>query len=179
MFTEYSAVIIFKTVPEIAVLSILKRWRENRINVPVLVITEPVGVSTRGNILNTGTDGCIQKPAEIIARLGSIIRRIHAVTATVLQHDDITLDICSRVVKKQGVSVSLTTREMAVLELFLLCRHRVLSRRYLDEQLGAWNREVGSNIIQVHISNLRRKLGKEFIGTVHGQGYRLRKNNAD
>ncbi|HII3146286.1 TPA: winged helix-turn-helix domain-containing protein [Citrobacter braakii] len=172
----YSAVIVICDVPGESLISVVRRWRKECISIPVMIITSPVKMNVRVDLLNSGADDCMQQPAaaeEVAARLRAIIRRSHTVSAPVLEHGDVTLDTGTRIVKCGGESVSLTSRETTILEIFLLQKDRVLSRPFLEMHLCTWRRDISSNAAEVHICNLRRKLGRNFIQTVHGQGYRL------
>ncbi|WP_370605579.1 winged helix-turn-helix domain-containing protein [Citrobacter braakii] len=172
----YNAVIVICDVPDEKLLSVVRHWRKVCISIPVLIITSPVTMDVRVDLLNSGADDCMQQPAaakEVAARLRAITRRSHTVSAPVLEYSDVTLDTGSRIVERGGKSVPLTSRETTILEIFLLQKDRVLSRSFLEMHLCTWRRDISSNTVEVHICNLRRKLGRNFIQTLHGQGYRL------
>lgn len=172
----YSAVIVICDVPDENLLSVVRRWRKVYVSIPVLIITSPVMMDVRVDLLNSGADDCMQQPVaakEVAARLRAITRRSHIVSAPVLEHGDITMDTGSRIVRREGKSVPLTSRETTILEIFLLQKDRILSRSFLEMHLCTWRRDISSNTVEVHICNLRRKLGRNFIQTVRGQGYRL------
>lgn len=173
---SYAAVIYIVKTLDMSVLSWVDYWRKNNMNIPILIVTMPTDATTRASILNAGADDCLQYPAapeEIVARVRAILRRRPAQIEMLLRHKDIVFDICKRVVTHCGKIIKLTAKETAILELLLLQYPRILTRRYLDEQLCTWHRDICSNSAEVHICNLRRKLGRDVIETVRGQGYRL------
>lgn len=172
----YSAVIIMNHHAGEDVLCALKRWRKNGMEMPILVINDPVDVGVRVDILNAGADDWLAAPAasdEVIARLYAILRRGTGAFSAVLQAGAVSFDICSRFVTVRGKNIRLTARESTILEMLLRRAPRILTRRCLEDNLCTWEREVSSNTLEVHISNLRRKLGHDIIETVHGAGYRL------
>jgi transcriptional regulatory protein qseB len=91
----------------------------------------------------------------------------------VIEHAGVKLDPNQRAVSLNDQVISLTTREYKLLELFMLNKDRVLSRAAIEEKLSSWDEEISSSALDVHIYNLRQKLGKQFIRTVHGVGYAL------
>lgn len=172
---QYIAAIII-TKSEVSIRSKIKLWKKNGIDIPLVIITKKTDLNARLNILNAGADDVIEEPVEtvkIVARLCAIIHRRNVILPVYLQHHDVTLHIESGVVKRSGALVRLTDTEVLILELFMQNKRRVLSRRYLEEKINKQQRDVRSNTINVHVSHLRRKLGREFIETVRGQGYRL------
>lgn len=171
---SYGAVVYMTETRDVTVL---KRWRKSGLIAPVIVISRFSAVSVRVAFLNAGADDWLPLPAaaeEVIARLRAILRRNYSLSDVVLRYGELVFDPTIRIVTYQGLEVKLTAKEMTILELFLLNHTRLLTRRYLEDQLSTWQRDVNSNIIEVHISNLRRKLGGNIIQTVRGQGYRLR-----
>ncbi|WP_072185445.1 response regulator transcription factor [Citrobacter sp. CtB7.12] len=154
----------------------LSRWRENA-GVPLLAMgSAGSGAGERTAALNAGADDCVTVPValpELLARLYALVRRNAAGQSSCLTHGDIVLDTASREVWLRGEPVKLTGREMALLEMFLLNRNRVLSERSIEDRLCSLYRTVGSNVVEVHVSRLRKKLGRQIIRTVWGQGYRL------
>lgn len=163
--------------PDAHVLSSLRDWRRQGGALPVLVISRPLETAWRVAILNAGADDWIPWPAEaeeVAARLRALRRRSLTLQSVVLRHREVSFDTGSREVSCGGRLVRLTARETAVLELLMSHHPRLLTRRYIEEQLSGWHRVVNSNVAEVYISILRRKLGRDFIETVHGQGYRLK-----
>ncbi|ELK1751081.1 response regulator transcription factor [Salmonella enterica] len=172
----YSAVIKDITTPDEMELTMLHQWRKKNITTPLLVITGVSSAMSRAEILNAGADDCMQTPVvttELVARLRAIVRRRHDTAAPVLSHRDVSLDTGSRTVTLKGKVITLTARETTILEIFLLHRKRLITREFLHAQLSTWQRGICSNVAEVHISSLRRKLGQRFIITLRGHGYRL------
>ncbi|WP_239043195.1 winged helix-turn-helix domain-containing protein [Citrobacter freundii] len=174
---SYDAMIFVIYLQSECFIKKIKKWRKDNISIPILILTECYNTEVKVDVLNAGADDCLPilvKPNEVVARIRAIQRRIYSIPTTELTYGDLVFDTARRVVTNYGKPVKLTSKEMGILELFLLLNPRLLTRRYLEDQLCSWSKDINSNIIEVHISNLRRKLGRDFIETVHGQGYRLK-----
>lgn len=176
----YDAVVLDLTLPKMDGLEILQTWRKEKCDVPVLILTARDTLDERVTGLQRGADDYLCKPfalAEVVARLQALIRRRYGQSNPIIEHSQIRFDPNQRKVFLQNQEVALTTREYKLLELFMLNKDRVLPRAVIEEKLYTWDDEVSSNTLEVHIYNLRQKLGKHFIRTVHGVGYTLGKND--
>lgn len=176
----YDAVVLDLTLPKMDGLEILQRWRKDNQDVPVLILTARDTLDERITGLQRGADDYLCKPfalAEVVARLQALIRRRYGHTNPIIEHSLVKFDPNQRKVTLKNEEVSLTSREYNLLELFMHNKDRVLSRSFIEEKLYTWDDEVSSNALEVYIYNLRQKLGKQFIKTVHGVGYALGKND--
>jgi len=172
----YAAAVLDLGLPRKNGLAVLTAIRAAHIATPVLVLTARDTVPDRILGLDLGADDYVVKPVdlnELAARLRALIRRAHGQPQECLSAQDVVLDPASRAVRQGGVVVSLSNREFDLLQAFMLGAGRVLSREQLEQQLYSWGQEVDSNAIEVHIHNLRRKLGNTLIHTVRGVGYTL------
>jgi len=173
---EYDAVILDLGLPKLDGLQILAKWRKENHREPVIILTARDAIEQRVKGLQCGADDYLCKPfalEELIARLQTIIRRTHGQTSSELIFEDIKLNLANRQVTKADQIISLTTKEVNILELFLLNANRLLSRESLQEKIYAWDTDVSSNTVDVYIHNLRKKLGNKVIKTVYGAGYIL------
>lgn len=173
---DYDAVILDLGLPKIDGLDILSQWRKEGHKEPVIILTARDAIEQRVKGLQCGADDYLCKPfalEELNARLQTIIRRTHGQTSSELIFEDIKLNLANRQVTKGNQVVSLTTKEVNILELFLLNANRLLSRETLQEKIYAWDNDVSSNTVDVYIHNLRKKLGNKVIKTVYGAGYIL------
>lgn len=176
----YDAVVLDLTLPKMDGLDVLQNWRRANQDVPVLILTARDTLDERITGLQRGADDYLCKPfalAEVVARLQALIRRRYGHTNPVIEHSLVKFDPNQRKVFLKDQEVTLTTREYNLLELFMHNKDRVLTRSSIEEKLYTWDDEVNSNALEVHIYNLRQKLGKQFIRTVHGVGYALGKND--
>jgi two-component system OmpR family response regulator/two-component system response regulator QseB len=174
----YTAAVLDLGLPRKDGLAVLAAIRQSHIATPVLVLTARDTVPERVLGLDTGADDYVVKPVdlnELAARLRALVRRAHGQSQECLTAQDVVLDPASRSVRLASVPVSLSTREFDLLHAFMLNAGRVLSREQLEQQLYSWGQEVDSNAIEVHIHNLRRKLGSSLIHTVRGVGYMLQR----
>ena len=172
----YEAAVLDLGLPRKDGLDVLAAIRRAGIKTPVLVLTARDAVPDRIRGLDLGADDYVVKPVdlhELAARLRALVRRAHGQPQECLIAQDIVLDPASRSVRKAGEPVTLSTREFDLLQAFMLGADRVLSREQLEQQLYSWGQEVDSNAVEVHIHNLRRKLGTALIHTVRGVGYML------
>lgn len=172
----YDAVVLDLSLPHIDGMDILKFWRKQGRDEPVLILTARDALEQRVNGLQQGADDYLCKPfalAEVAARLQALIRRRSGQLSPTLVHGDVEMDPLAMTVTYQGKPVQLKGKELALLSLFLHNPKKVLSRSAIEEKLYNWDEEVSSNSVEVHIHHLRRKLGSKFIQTVHGIGYRL------
>jgi len=173
---SYEAAVLDLGLPRKDGLDVLAAIRRAGIATPVLVLTARDAVPDRIRGLDVGADDYVVKPVdlhELAARLRALVRRAHGQPQECLSAQDVVLDPAARSVRQAGEPVTLSTREFDLLQAFMLSANRVLSREQLEQQLYSWGREVESNAVEVHIHNLRRKLGTALIHTVRGVGYML------
>jgi len=172
---EYDAIILDVMMPLLDGWQMLEQLRRTH-HTPVLMLTARDTSADRVRGLDTGADDYLVKPfdvPELLARLRALIRRTKKRSSSVVEIDDVSLDIKSRSVTLAGVEVKLTAREYVVLEYLALHQGEVVSRTALYEHLFDENEDTLSNVIDVHIFNLRKKLGADFIQTRRGHGYSI------
>ena len=172
----FDAVILDLSLPQKDGLLILKEWRQSGHRVPVLILTARDALSDRVTGLNHGADDYLCKPFaldEVIARLHALIRRSQGHATPVLCHGGLRLDSSSKTASLHGAPLTLTQREYLLLEQLLSHPKRIYSRAQLEDQLYGWSQDIDSNAIEVHIHNLRKKIGKDLIRTRRGLGYQL------
>ena len=172
----YDLVLLDLMLPDGRGIPFLRRLRERGVTTPVIVLTALDQVSDRIEGLNAGADDYLVKPFdldELSARIGSVARRYGGNPSPVLAHGPLRIDLAARSLLRDGQPVPLTAREWVLLEAFLSRPGRLLTKAQLEEKLYAFDDEVGSNTIEVHVSRLRKKLGAAIIETERGLGYRL------
>ena len=154
----------------------LRRLRERRLRVPVLILTARDAIEDRVRGLDGGADDYLVKPAdldELAARLRALIRRSKGEADPTLRIGALELDPAARKVTHAHEPVTLKPREFALLHELMLNAGRVLTRDQLEDRLYRWGDEVGSNAVEVHVHHLRRKLAPGMIRTVRGVGYMM------
>jgi len=172
----YDLVVLDLGLPRQDGRQLLAQWRQQGLAVPVLVATARDAVADRIAGLEAGADDYLTKPfdlAELVARVRALLRRRGGQTNLLLRAGDITLDPARREVQLAGQPVDLSAREMAVLEALMQQPGDVLSRERIEQSVYGWGEEIASNAVDVHLHNLRRKLGAERIRNVRGVGYRI------
>lgn len=177
----YDAIVLDLGLPDGDGLDLLTEWRQAGFNEPVLILSARDAVQDRIQGLNRGADDYLPKPFsvdELIARVRSLLRRHSAgARTTVLTHGDLKVDLLARTVLCAGEPVELTSREFALLELFLHHPGRVLTRTLIGEKVWEASYDLETNLIDVYVRRLRRKLERPgappLIKTVRGTGYLL------
>jgi two-component system, OmpR family, response regulator len=170
---DYDAIVLDVMLPGMDGWELLRRLRKSK-KTPVLMLTARDGVRDRVRGLDTGADDYLVKPfdvSELLARVRALIRRAAHLGSSTLQIGGILIDLAARRVSREGEAVSLTAREYAIVEFLALHRGEVISRTMLYEHLFDETEDTLSNLLDVHVSNVRKKLGHEFIVTRRGQGY--------
>lgn len=172
----YQAIVLDIALPDGSGLSLLKHWREEGVATPVLLLTARNMIEDRIKGLDLGADDYLGKPFdlhELAARLRAVSRRAKGSAEGTLSWAGIVLDPATRTVRQDAASVQLSRREFAVLHALMERPEHVLSRAQIEERLYGWGEEIESNAVEVHVHNLRGKLGKAVIETNRGQGYRM------
>ncbi|MGL4528277.1 MAG: response regulator transcription factor [Aestuariivirga sp.] len=172
----YDLVLLDLMLPDGRGITFLRRLRARGDVTPVIILTALDQVSDRIDGLNAGADDYLVKPfdlAELSARIGSVARRYSGNPNPILTHGPLEIDLAARSIHRDGRPVVLTAREWALFEAFLTRPGQLLSKAQLEEKLYAFDTEVESNTIEVHVSRLRKKLGAGIIETERGLGYRL------
>ncbi len=164
-------------------LSILRRLRDARKTVPVILLTARNTLDERLEGLNLGADDYLNKTfyvEELIARIHAVMRRSSGEKLTTLRAGDVSVNLITREVTRGGEPVHLTVREFALLEYLLRSPGRVYARTQIIEHVWGYDFDPTTNLVDVHIQRLRRKLdpaeGDSLIETVRGVGYRIRKD---
>lgn len=157
-------------------LSALRRWRQAGHDLPVLILTARDAIENRIAGLQAGADDYLVKPfdlGELVARLQALQRRVAGRTISLLQHGELCFDPVSCLVTLGEKSIELSRRELLLLQIFLNKPNHILTPDQIKDSLYGMDDEIESNAINVHLFNLRKKLGANIIKTVRGLGYRL------
>ncbi len=173
--TEYALIVLDINLPGQSGLELLKSIRIRKDDRPVLLLTARDAVHHRIEGLNAGADDYLVKPFdlnELLARIAALIRRSQGRGSAIVACGNITFDLSKHSALRDGKNIILSAREHAIVEILLNNIGRVVSKGQIEERVYDWsNEEIESNTIEVHISALRRKLGKDFIKTIRGLGY--------
>ncbi|CAO1666812.1 MULTISPECIES: winged helix-turn-helix domain-containing protein [Salinicola] len=173
---RYDAVILDLGLPDGDGTRWLSQWREDAIDLPVLVLTARERWSDKAAGFSAGADDYVVKPfetAEVLFRLRALVRRSHGHAHPVIRIGKLTLDTHSGSVSLAGRPITLTAQESRLLSYLMHASPRIVSRAELVEHVYNRDHEPDSNVIDVQISRLRRKFGRARIETLRGQGYRL------
>jgi len=182
---DYDAIVLDLMLPGLDGVSVCRRWRENGVWAPVLMLTARDGIEDRVAGLDAGADDYLRKPfsfAELLARLRALARRGTPERPIVLEVGDLKLDPATRQVWRGDTEISLSAKEFALLETFMRRPGDVLSRLQLLEHAWDYAYETRSNVVDVYVRYLREKIdrpfGRQSLETVRGAGYRLRKDGS-
>ena len=177
----YDALVLDIKVPGRDGLSILRNLREQRLAVPVIIVTARSALNERLEGLNLGADDYLTKPFyvdELIARLHAVTRRAAGNALTLLHHGDVSVNLVTRETRRADELVELTAREFALLTYLLRSPGQTFTRSQICEHVWNYNFDPGTNLVDVYIQRLRRKLAEgdddSLIETVRGVGYRAR-----
>ena len=182
---QFDVIILDVMLPARDGIQVCRILRERGLKTPILMLTARDAVEDRVRGLDSGADDYLVKPfafSELLARLRALTRREPAALGTVLQVADLTMDTSSREVRRQGTPLELTTKEYALLEYLMRHPNQVLTRTMIAEHVWNYDFDNATNVIDVHIRNLRRKIDDPFptklVQTVRGAGYRISANEA-
>jgi len=174
--SQYSLVILDLGLPDRDGASLLRQWRREDISLPVLILTARDALEDRVDGLDAGADDYLVKPfalVELLARVRALIRRYQGQSDNQISVGDLTINLSTQQVYQDKTPVEITPKEFAILSRLMMRAGQTVNRELLQQDLYTWNDDMGSNTLEVHVHNLRRKLGKELIRTVRGNGYRL------
>jgi len=182
---EFDVVILDVMLPGRDGIEVCRTLRERGARVPILMLTARDAVEDRVRGLDSGADDYLVKPfafAELLARLRALARREPGMIAPSLELGDLTLDTTTREVSRAGQVIEMTTKEYAILEYMMRHPNQVLTRSMIAEHVWNYDFDNASNVIDVHIRNLRRKIDDGFstklISTIRGAGYRISSRQA-
>ena len=173
IYADYDAVVLDVMLPGMSGFTVLEKLRLKK-KTPVLILTARSATPDRVRGLDAGADDYLPKPyelPELLARIRALIRRTTGNASAVIGIDDVLIDLAAHTVSKAGVPVLLTARELALVEYLAQHRGRVITREQLYEHLFDENDDTLSNLLDVHVSHLRKKLGHDFVTTRRGLGY--------
>ena len=182
---DYDLVVLDLSLPGVDGLSILKSVRQRKTSLPVMILTARSRVEDRVQCLDTGADDYMVKPfsfLELSARARALLRRSHLPSESVLTVRDLSLDRVQRKVERAGRHIELTTKEFALLEYLMRNAGRRLTRAMIIEHVWNMNFDSTTNVVDVYINYLRRKVDDGFqpplIHTVRGVGYQINPEGA-
>jgi DNA-binding response OmpR family regulator len=178
---EYDLILLDLMLPGMDGAAITEKVRQENVTTPIIILTARNETEHKVDLLNKGADDYIIKPFsfdELLARINSVLRRPTVTKPVVLCVGDIEMDMATRVVRKGGTEVPLTLKEFSLLECFMRQPNEVLSREKLFDHVWDFNALSWSNVLDVHMKNLRKKLiydanDKGLFETVRGVGYRM------
>ncbi|EGG99372.1 DNA-binding response regulator [gamma proteobacterium IMCC2047] len=174
--THYDLVLLDLMLPDGSGIELLIKIRKAGKTVPVIILTARDQISDRIKGLNAGADDYLVKPfdlSELSARIAAVSRRYAGNPNPLLQIGPLEIDLSKHLISRAGTSINLTAREWALFEAFIQRPGTLISKSQLEDHLYAFGTEIESNTIEVYISRLRKKLGRDLLETVRGLGYRM------
>jgi DNA-binding response OmpR family regulator len=175
---EYAAIVLDIGLPERDGLAVLQSARARGIHTPILMLTARDATPDKLKGFSLGADDYVIKPVdmeELAARLNALIRRAGGRASSRIQVGEVEIDPDTRQAWRAGQAIDLSAKEFALLEMMLQNAGRVLTRAQLEQSLYGWSDGADSNTIEVFIHHLRKKLGSDFIQTLRGIGYTVRR----
>ena len=180
-YTDYDAIILDIMMPKADGFAVLRSLRNAGKTVPVLFLTAKDAVSDRVQGLDSGANDYLVKPfslQELSARIRAMTRTAFGNTSNLLVAADLEMDCSSHIVKRNGVEIMLSAKEYALLEYLMVNKGRILSREKIENHIWNFDYEGGTNVVDVYISYLRRKIDEghriKLIHTIRGRGYVIR-----
>lgn len=180
---EYDLMILDIMLPFIDGVTLLKEIRKLKISTPVLLLTAKHSIEDKVEGLDSGADDYLTKPfdfEELLARIRALLRRSETEKSLSLKAADLLLDTQTHQVTRNGIEISLTPKEYAILEFLLRNKNRVISRTKLTEHVYDYHFDTDTNVIDVYINKLRNKIDKDFdkqlLYTIRGVGYSIKDN---
>lgn len=177
---QFDCMVLDLALPRLSGLDLVKKLRKKLNHIPILVVTAKEALDERVKGLDAGADDYMTKPfelPELLARLRALQRRRHQRSEMILYYQNLVLNPAAHSVTVDGEEVLLPRREFALLQKLLENAGHVLSREVLTQNLYGWDESVDSNVLEVHIHNLRKKLQTDCIRTVRGVGYMVDKED--
>ena len=182
--TEYDVIIMDVMLPKMNGFEILKRMRSKNIKTPVLLLTAKDSIEERVEGLDSGADDYLVKPFafdELLARIRVLLRRTSNNASNIFKIGNLTVDCGAYKVFRDNIPIKLSTREFTILEYMIRNKDKVLSREKIEQHIWNYDYEGGTNVVDVYIRYLRRKIDDNFnpklIHTVRGVGYILKVEN--
>ena len=175
---SFDLLVLDLKLPGLSGLGVLKALRSRKSSMPVLILTACDTVEERIAGLDGGADDYLTKPFkfdELTARLRALLRRTADRSSPTIVNGELTIDPASHHVLLEGEVTEVSPREYAILEILANNAGRVLPRSRIEKSIYGWGGDVGSNTLEVHIHNLRKKLGSDWIRTIRGIGYMMEK----
>jgi two-component system OmpR family response regulator len=175
--TPYDLILLDLMLPDGQRIDFLKKLRKEGDVTPVIILTARDQVLDRIDGLNAGADDYLVKPfdlSELSARVSAVARRYRGNPNPVVCIGELDVNLSDHSIRRNGDAVELTSREWALLEAFIQHPGMLLSRSQLEDRLYEFGAEIESNTIEVYVSRLRKKLGRDLVVTVRGMGYRLK-----
>ena len=177
----YDVIVLDLMIPKMDGITVCKNLRRDKVNVPIIMLTAKHNVDDRVDGLESGANDYMTKPfafKELLARIHVLLREGPAQALTILQAGDLTMDVLKHKVTRGGKEISLTTKEFFLLEYLLQHANEVVTRTAISEHVWDINFDTTTNVIDVHINALRRKIdsghGQPLIQTIRGRGYTIR-----
>ncbi|MCB9112480.1 MAG: response regulator transcription factor [Anaerolineales bacterium] len=183
--TQYDLIILDVMLPKKDGIQVCSDLRDNGVTTPILMLTARDALSDRVAGLDSGADDYLVKPfemEELRARLRALLRRESTDKNSVLKIADLTLDPAAHTVERDGQSIELTSREFSLLEFLMRHPNRLITRQMAENSLWSYDANVASNVVDVYIRRLRRKVDDPFevklIETIRGSGYRIKREKS-
>jgi DNA-binding response OmpR family regulator len=174
---DFDLIVLDLVLPTVTGEEILAKLRAAGSSVPVIVLTAQDAISDRVSTLNAGADDYLTRPCsleELVARIRARLRTADQAVSTTISYGRVTIDVGTRAAHIGGRSVELSPREFALLEALIRHGGQVLSQAQLLDQVWGYDRDPSSNVVEVYVGYLRKKLQRDVVETVRGAGYRFR-----
>lgn len=174
--TRYELILLDLSLSDGNGIDLLRHIRLSGNTTPLMIISARDQIGSRIEGLNAGADDYLVKPfdlSELSARVAAVSRRYNGKASSYKKVSDIAIDFANRTIEKAGIPVEITAREWAVLERLMQTANAIVSKPDIEDSLYAFGAEVESNAVEVYVSRLRKKLGKDFVKTLRGIGYQV------